>query len=430
MSGTRVVSHVACLGCGCVCDDIDVVVSEGRIVEARRACSLGVAWFGDGGVPWEVRVGGRAAPIDDALDAIAAMLRQATRPLVYLAPDITCDAQREAVALADVAGAALDSVTSATARASLMAAQERGRATATLGELRNRADVVVWWGVDPDERYPRYAERYCPYPSGVHIAHGRGSRMVVAVDVGPARGPVDVDRRYTVPAERELEFLAALLRGARRSEPEGEGDAAALARVMARARYCLVAADGEQGPGQDAVVRRRMDALIAVTHAFNAVSRCALGVLRAGGNRSGAESVMTWQTGYPFAVDFARGFPRYGPHDGTAGARLARGDVDAALVIGSAALVPSQVLERLAHVPAAVVGPRATGSVLGGGVAAIDTGVAGIHVAGTAVRMDDVPIRLRAPLAAPVATEVIARGVSERIVAGHGLRGGMRERPR
>ena len=33
----RILADVACLGCGCVCDDIELVVESDQIVEARRA---------------------------------------------------------------------------------------------------------------------------------------------------------------------------------------------------------------------------------------------------------------------------------------------------------------------------------------------------------------------------------------------------------
>ena len=55
--------------------------------------------------------------------------------------------------------------------------------------------------------------------------------------------------------------------------------------------------------------RRR---LCRLSHALNDRTRGAVIALRAGGNRTGAESVMTSQTGYPMAVDFAGGAPRIG----------------------------------------------------------------------------------------------------------------------
>ena len=125
--------------------------------------------------------------------------RRASRPLVYLAPGLTCEAQREGVALADALRAALDTITSDTAMGAILAAQERGRASATLGEARHRADVVVWWGVDPARAYPRYGERYAPLPPGLYVPGGRASRTVISVDVGNTPAPADADRRFALP---------------------------------------------------------------------------------------------------------------------------------------------------------------------------------------------------------------------------------------
>src|SRR6266540_2585990 len=93
------------------------------------------------------------------------------RPLIYLAADVSCETQREAVAIADRLRAALDSV-AATAAAGVLAAQRRGRAGATLGEIRQRADVIVFWGVDPGARYPRFTSRYAVDARGLETPDG------------------------------------------------------------------------------------------------------------------------------------------------------------------------------------------------------------------------------------------------------------------
>src|SRR5439155_511571 len=257
----RTVEHITCLGCGCACDDICVVVQHDRIGEARNACALGAAWFGDGSITQDVRVHGRTASLEQALDEAARILRAAQRPLVYLAVDLSCEAQREAVALADRLGAMLDGVSSGAA-AGILAAQRRGRAGATLGEIRQRADVIVFWGTDPAERYPRFTSRYAVEPRGLQTPEGRSSRTVIAVDV-----------------------------------------------------------------------------------------------VRGGGNRSGAEAVLTWQTGFPFAVDFAPGYPSYRPRPGAIGL-LAVGELDAALVIGSPASLPEPMATGLAPLVTVAIGPR------------------------------------------------------------------------
>ena len=52
------------------------------------------------------------------------------------------------------------------------------------------------------------------------------------------------------------------------------------------------------------------DSLIALAQLLNGPTRAALSRLRAGGNRSGAEAALTWQTGYPMRVSSASGATR------------------------------------------------------------------------------------------------------------------------
>ncbi|PYO82698.1 MAG: hypothetical protein DMD65_08085, partial [Gemmatimonadetes bacterium] len=78
------------------------------------------------------------------------------------------------------------------------------------GEIRQRADVIVFWAVDPADRYPRYASRYAVEPRGLEAPEGRKSRTVIAVDVGPSRGPDDADTRVTIAPEDEVDALGVM----------------------------------------------------------------------------------------------------------------------------------------------------------------------------------------------------------------------------
>ena len=134
--------------------------------------------------------------------------------------------------------------------------------------------------------------------------------------------------------------------------------------------------------------------------------------LRAGGNRSGAEAALTWQTGYPMRVNLREGHPRYRP--GGAGVdRLRGGGADAVLVAGTAAALGALPLKSVAGV---VIGPGA--STVAGARVAIDTGVAGIHEPGTGYRLDDVPLPLTPVLAHPCSAgdslELLLRAVRGR----------------
>jgi len=409
----RPVANVTCLGCGCACDDITVVVKQDRIAEARNACALGVAWFGDGTVPAETRVNGRTAPLERALTEAARLLTGATRPLVYLAGDVSCETLREGVAIADRLHAAIDSL-AATSATAVLAAQRRGRAGATLGEIRQRADLVVFWAVDPSARYPRYGSRYAVEPRGVAAPQGRKDRTLIAVDVGEALGPADADGRLAIaPADEvdSLEIMRATVQGRTVGEEARFRTAVELARRMTEARYVAIVTDGE--PGTPSADPARAEALVTLSQALNAPTRCALSTLRGGGNRSGADAVLTWQTGFPFAVDFARGYPSYQPQAGAA-ALLGAGEVDAALVIGTPATLPLPVATALARVRSVVIGPRASAATFQPAVA-VDAGVAGIHEGGTAFRMDDVPLPLRPSLEGARAALVTVRALRDRL---------------
>jgi formylmethanofuran dehydrogenase subunit B len=171
--------------------------------------------------------------------------------------------------------------------------------------------------------------------------------------------------------------------------------AAEIAGRLAKARYVAVVHDAEPGqePGRD---RYRVEGLLALAEALNGPTRAALSSLRAGGNRSGAEAALTWQTGYPMAVEFTSGAPKYVPSFRGV-ERLLGGSIQAALLAGSVLELSSQVLSALGRTPNVVIGPRASAAPFQPRVA-IDTGVAGIHEGGTAYRMDEVPLPLRPPL--------------------------------
>ena len=403
MSPGTTVSPVTCLGCGCGCDDLAIGVSAGRVVSVEPPCPLARAWFGDGRVPGAITRGGRPAPLDAAIaEAAEELVAARGRALVVLAPEISTQAQRTAIAMADLLRATVDTATSDPAAAGLLAAQRRGRAASTLGEIRNRADVLLFWGVDPTPDYPRYLSRYALEPVGTHVPQGRAGRTVISVSIGADRGPPGADVAITLKAEDEIAALS-VMRATALGRTLGDLPAtlapvAAAADRLVKARYAVVVHDAEPGnePARDPY---RAEGLIALTQALNGPTRAALSTLRAGGNRSGAEAALTWQAGFPIAVSYRDGAPRYAPASRGLAWAVA-GGAGAILVAGAAASLGDLLAGVTARTPAVVVGPLASEAPFPTRVA-IDTGVAGIHEGGTAYRMDDVPLPLRPPLDGP-----------------------------
>src|SRR5438093_4003730 len=182
----RVIKDATCTFCGCVCDDIDLTVEGSRITKAKNACVLGKAWFldhqGDETRP-EAFIGGSPASTEEAIAEAARLLATARYPIVYGLSDTTSEAQRVAVELADLIGACLDTTTSVCHGPSGIAFQAVGEATCTLGEIKNRADLLLFWGGNPAESHPRHFTKFSVTPKGMFIPNGRKDRYVVLVDV-------------------------------------------------------------------------------------------------------------------------------------------------------------------------------------------------------------------------------------------------------
>jgi formylmethanofuran dehydrogenase subunit B len=107
-----VVNNAVCTFCGCTCDDIELHADAERIVEAKRACILGKSWFLNHTAEHlypDALIDGQPASVDDALDAAAEFLHRAHLPLIYGLSNVTCEAQRGAVALAELIGGVIDS---------------------------------------------------------------------------------------------------------------------------------------------------------------------------------------------------------------------------------------------------------------------------------------------------------------------------------
>jgi formylmethanofuran dehydrogenase subunit B len=358
------VPDATCAGCGCLCDDIEL--TEGRPV---RTCPLGDRWFAErsGDRPPVARVDGAAVSLDEAVDAAAAILTHARAPLVTGLGQTSIEAQRRAVALAEAAGGVVDVGAAAGAFASI------GSSTATFGEIRDRSELVVLWRADPAVTHPRLLERLRLDPAAMVVVDAQ--RTATAEAAGEF---VEID------AARDFEILWELRAGI--------GDLAERLQSARHVAFIHGPLDELTGLALASLVRDLARDRHAVTLR-----------LRGDGNERGAEDVVAWQTGFAAAVSFARGHPVESPG---AAELLEGGDVDAALVV---AADPLEDLPGLRELPLVVIDARATATSEAARVA-FATAADGIEVAGTAHRMDGVPVPLRAPQPGerPSAEDVLA----------------------
>lgn len=375
----------------------------------------------------ECLIDGRSASFDEAVTAAAKLLLVAKRPAVVGLTQISCEAQRAAVALADQIGAVIDVSLAEALDSHLRALQTVGLSTCTLGELRQRADLVVFWGADPATTHPHFAQRI-----------GLAEKRVIAIDSRVTATTRAAAEHYRITGGSDFAAVTAL-RAALRGAPV---DAARvlvqtgiamerwqqLAMQLRSARYLVIVTV----PAEESLaVSRRHEALAQFTRELCADTRCALQTLPELPGALAAAHVLAWTTGFGEAVDLSGAAPRSSPGDLNACSLLERGEIDAAIVVHASALdsLPKRLHAHWAKLPHVVLDPVSAilareKSMTGRASVAFQSAQVGVDCTGTIYRYDDVPVvahRLREnklPSAEVVLAAICSAIATNRVAAG------------
>jgi formylmethanofuran dehydrogenase subunit B len=436
----RTVKNATCTFCGCVCDDMELTVDldEKKITKAKNACVLGRAWFAEHVIEDRpaAMIDGKEVSVEAAIEEAAQTLVKAKFPITYGLSDTTCEAQRQAVAITDIIHGTIDTTTSVCHGPSGLAFQGIGESTMTLGEVKNRADLVIYWGGNPAESHPRHFTRYAVTPKGMYIPNGKKDRTVVLVDVRKTPSTPVADIFLQVKPGKDFELLwalRALVKG-RKIDPNIEeitgiphATLTDLVDKMKNCRYGVLFF----GMGLTMTRGRHFNsgALLALATDLNEFTHFVAKPVRGHGNVTGADNVVSWQTGYPFGVNFSLGYPRFNPGEFTTVDTLSRGDADAALIIASdpASNFPKAAIDHLHKIPVISLDTKQTDTSKLAHVA-FTTATYGINTGGTVYRMDDVPITLRPAFDSPFPTDEeiltkIKKRVHELVLARRGSSG-------
>jgi formylmethanofuran dehydrogenase subunit B len=345
-------------------------------------------------------VKGKEEKLEDAVKRAVEILASARRPLIYGLSSTDCGAIGKAVEIAEYTGGVLDNTSSVCHGPTILALQSVGESKSTLGEIKNRADLVIFWGSNPSEAHLRHIVRYSVMPKGKYVPEGKKDRKIVVVDVRETRTARMADKFLKIDHNKDFELLStlrSLVRGEKIDAEEVAGvpmsEIEELAEEMKNARFGalffglgLTQSDGRH---------MNIDAAVGLVSELNRKTKFVLTPMRGHYNVSGANSVSTWQTGYPYAVDFSLGYPRYNPGEFTAIDMLAREEADAALIIASdpGSNFPKDAAKHLAKIPVITLDQKTTPTTMLSEVV-IPVATAGIEAEGTAYRMDGVPLML------------------------------------
>jgi len=451
-----VIKSAVCPICGCLCDDLELTVENNEIVKMKNGCAVCEAkmvhgYKEDRILKPMIRKDGVLVPVgmDEAVHKAAQILTDAKYPLLFGWECCTSEVQSIGVEMAEELGSALDNVCSICHGPSMMALQEAGISTCTLGQVRHRADLIIYWGSNPWASHPRHVERYTAFPEGrfeksewksymqkmkasagkkkLDAAARRGKfgryhpptyPQACTVDAPPqtihkkGRKLIVFDAIKTMTAEaadyfvqvepnKDYEIMEALRCLINDQELDVEKVGGVPVEYLTDVADAMVNCDFGAiffGLGLTASAGRfrNVEIAIALTRDLNRKTKFVIAPMRGHFNITGANIAFAWATGYPYAIDFSQSYPQYNPGEFTTIDLLKRGDNDATLVIGSdpGAHFPKPSMQQMMKHPLIVINPdwNCTSKL---GDVVFPTQWCGIEYEGTAYRMDHVPIMLR-----------------------------------
>jgi formylmethanofuran dehydrogenase subunit B len=299
-----------------------------------------------------------------------------------------------------------------------------GKVTCTLGEVKNRADFIVYWGGNPAECHPRHFTKYTLMQKSKFLPRGRKDRTMVLVDIRETKSVKASDIFLQVRPGKDFELIT-ILRALIKEQQVSEQQIAETGLTVAQLEDFVSRMKGCKfgviffGMGLSMTRGKHMNsaALLTLAAEMNAFTKFVAMPMRGHGNVTGADVIMRWQTGYPFGISFNRGYPRYNPGEFSTVDVLVRGDTDCAFIIGAdpGATMPQPAIDHLARIPTIVLDPHVTHTSRIARVH-ITTAPAGISAPGTAYRMDEIPMPLRPALKSPYPTdEEVVRRIKESI---------------
>ncbi|HIE34036.1 MAG TPA: formylmethanofuran dehydrogenase subunit B, partial [Candidatus Altiarchaeales archaeon] len=324
-----------CSVCGLACDDIDIELRDNEI-RVYNACAMGESKYKKLASKDRILrplINGKETTWERVIDRTAEILVNAKKPLLFMGSEMSTEAMKVGIEMAEYLGGVVDGNSTMCHGPTIQGMQITGIPTATLGEVKNRTDLVIYWGCNPMESHPRLLSRYSLFPRGYFNYQGRRGRTIVVVDTRRTMTADLSDLFIQVEPNKDFELMSAICAILNGHKIKGN-----IAGVESEKIYKLVDMMKNcqfgtifvgLGLASSVGKHRNIEKALNLTRDLNRFTRFILLINRGHSNVTGFNEIMTWSSGYPFGVDYSRGYPRYNPGETTTIDLLANREVDA-----------------------------------------------------------------------------------------------------
>ncbi len=412
-----IIKDAMCSVCGATCDDLTVEYDpEKKTMNVQNACRMGSAKlhevFNEHRITSPmVKKGGNLVECgwDEALDRAADILAGADYPLFFMGSECFSEAQLVGIKMAEYLGGNVDGNATICHGPTVMGIQDAGLVTATMGEVKNRADLIIYWGTNPIESMPRHMSHYAVFPRGYFTKAGRRNRKIVVVDPRKTPSANISDLFIQIKPGTDYELFAAIraiLKG-NPVDPSIEDttgvrmdDIKGLIEMMKGAKFGAIFVG--LGTASSFGKYRTQAAAMHLVQELNSHTKFVMGALRGHANVSGFNQVLSYYSGYPFSVNYSKGYPRFNPGEFTTVDMLAKGEPDAVLCLAGdlGAHLPRKSVENLSKTPLITIDVAMTPTTTLSEV--VLPGVHTIESEGTMYRLDNVPLYSRKGMESPL----------------------------
>jgi len=228
---------ITCTGCALLCDDIEAVVENGNIKETRNACRRGNARLKGCKNRLTPTIDNKQVDIEACIKKAAEVLRNATMPMLFGFTNSTCEAQKKAIQLAKKLNAIIDDTSSFCQGLLMEKVLNKELKTCSLDEIRNKADVLIYWGSDAQNSQPRHLSRFTYFPRGELRQRGyEEDRIAIAIDVRESSTAKICKHFYKIPLKGDKDFMLDLMKALSGKLPKDK-KMLELANIMKKAEF-------------------------------------------------------------------------------------------------------------------------------------------------------------------------------------------------
>jgi len=154
------ITSATCPACGLMCDDLAVNTKTGE--RQQYACKKAINFykesFSASTTTHQAYLKGAQSDLETALASAATILKNSQQPL-FAGLGTEVNGMRAVIDLAKKANATLDHMHSEGTVNNTLSIQNIGYQTTTMTEVKNRADVILFFGTETSESHPRFFEK-------------------------------------------------------------------------------------------------------------------------------------------------------------------------------------------------------------------------------------------------------------------------------